>query len=113
MLVHHLRAVAQDRRLRVLRRHGAYRAYSSKGLTTAQVAVCSITFALGVMPLDRQRSGVRASGAAPRCRHAAASAEQHDDGRIIGIGSLLVVAAYVAGPVLQLPLFRLVSFGSF
>lgn len=94
-----------------------YRAYSSKGLTAAQVAVlvavCSITFALGVLLLGgavlvfEPQELRRVAGMLPHVLNNTAIA------RIIGIGSLIVVAAYVAGSVLRLPPFRIAGFEIF
>ena len=83
-----------------------YRAYSSKGLSAAQVgilvAICSFTFALGVVMLG----GVvlileptelrRIAKFLPHIFTNAATS------KIIGIGCLLFVAAYVAASVLKL-----------
>ncbi len=94
-----------------------YRAYSSKGLTAAQVAVlvaiCSITFALGVLLLGgavlvfEPQELRRVAGMLPHVLNNTTIA------RIIGAGSLVVVAAYVAGSVLRLPPFRVAGFEIF
>ncbi len=94
-----------------------YRAYSSKGLTAAQVAVlvaiCSITFALGVLLLGgavlvfEPQELRRVAGMLPHVLNNSTMA------RIIGAGSLIIVAAYVAGSVLRLPPFRVAGFEIF
>lgn len=94
-----------------------YRAYSSKGLTAAQVAVlvalCSITFALGVLLLGglvlvfEPQELRRVAGMLPHVLNNTAIA------RIIGIGSLVVVVAYVSGAVLRLPPFTIAGFEIF
>ena len=88
-----------------------YRAYSAKGLSAAQVAVlvalCSITFALGVMLLGgvvlvfEPQELRRVAGMLPHVLNNTTIA------RIVGAGSLALVAAYVAGSVLRLPPFRI------
>ncbi len=94
-----------------------YRAYSAKGLSAAQVAVlvalCSITFALGVMLLGGavlvfEPQELRCvAGMLPHMLNNATIA------RIVGVGSLVLVAAYVAGSVLRLPPFRVAGFEVF
>ena len=94
-----------------------YRAYSSKGLTAAEVAVlvavCSITFALGVMLLGgavlvfEPRELRRVAGMLPHVLNNTTAA------RIVGVGSLVAVAAYVAGSVLRLSPFRIAGFEIF
>ncbi len=94
-----------------------YRAYSAKGLSAAQVAVlvalCSITFALGVMLLGgavlvfEPQELRRVAGMLPHMLNNATIA------RIVGVGSLVLVAAYVAGSVLRLPPFRVAGFEVF
>ncbi|MGB8276905.1 MAG: UPF0104 family protein [Methylovirgula sp.] len=91
-----------------------YRAYRTKGLTSAEIAIlvglCSLTFGLGVLligglilvvdPAQLQRL----DGLLPDLLTNPATA------RTIGIGCLSLVAAYVAGAVFKLPAFRLGSF---
>ena len=94
-----------------------YRAYSSKGLTAAQVAVlvaiCSITFALGVLLLGglvlvfEPQELRRVAGMLPHVMNNTTIA------RTVGIVSLVVVAAYVAGSVKRLPPFRVAGFEIF
>ncbi len=86
-----------------------YRAYTSKGLSAAQiailVAVCSMTFGLGVLligglvligePQELRRVG----GMLPRIFTNIAVA------RLIGVASLAAVAAYVFGSIKGLPPF--------
>ena len=94
-----------------------YRAYSTKGLTAAQVAVlvalCSLTFALGVMLLGgivlvfEPRELRRVAGMLPHVLNNTTIA------RAIGVASLLAVAAYVAGSVLRLPPFSIAGFKIF
>ncbi|HEY1736927.1 MAG TPA: UPF0104 family protein [Methylovirgula sp.] len=91
-----------------------YRAYRSKGLTTAEITIlvglCSLTFGLGVLligglilvidPTQLRRLG----GLLPHVLTHAATA------RVIGIAGLSLVVAYAAGSIFRLPAFR---FGSF
>ena len=93
-----------------------YRAYSTKGLTPAQVAVlvalCSLTFLLGTILLGglvlllEPRALARLSGLLPafadRCRPTAP---------IIGVGCLAFVALYVVGSILRLRPLRFGTFG--
>lgn len=91
-----------------------YRAYSSRGLTAAQVAVlvalCSITFALGVLLLGgivlvfEPQELRRVAGMLPHVLNNTAIA------RIIGVGSLVVVIGYVVGAVMKLPPFAIAGF---
>jgi glycosyltransferase 2 family protein len=83
-----------------------YRAYSSKGLSAAQVgilvAICSFTFMLGVVLLggivlvfEPHELG-RIAGFLPHVVTDAATS------RVVGIGCLLFVLAYVAASILRL-----------
>ena len=86
-----------------------YRAYSSKGLSAAQIAIlvalCSMTFALGVLLigglvlLGEPQELRRVGGMLPRVFTNIALA------RLIGLASLAAVGAYVFGSVKRLPPF--------
>jgi len=91
-----------------------YRAYRTKGLTPAEITIlvglCSLTFGLGVLLIGGlilvidPKQLHRLSGLLPSALTDPATA------RTIGIASLSLVAAYVAGSIFRLPAFRLGSF---
>ncbi len=91
-----------------------YRAYRTKGLTSAEIAIlvglCSLTFGLGVCLIGGLILVVdpaqlrRLNGLLPDLLTNPATA------RTIGISCLSLVVAYVAGAVFKLPSFRLGSF---
>lgn len=88
-----------------------YRGYTSKGLSTAQiavlVAVCSLTFLLGAVLLGglvlvmRPHVLSRVGGLLPSFLTNAATA------KIIGAGCLAAVALYCVGSVMRLPSFSI------
>jgi hypothetical protein len=91
-----------------------YRAYRSKGLTSGEIAILiglsSLTFGLGVLLIGGLILVIdptqlhRLNGLLPNLLTNPTTA------RIIGLSSLGLVAAYVAGSIFRLPAFRIGSF---
>jgi uncharacterized membrane protein YbhN (UPF0104 family) len=84
-----------------------YRGYATKGLSAAQVAVlvaiCSLTFVLGELLVGGFALLARPHALSQLDDFLPAVLTHASTGRIIGLGSLGVVAAYVGGALFKLP----------
>jgi uncharacterized membrane protein YbhN (UPF0104 family) len=84
-----------------------YRAYATKGLSATQVAVlvalCSITFVLGELLVGGYALLARPHALSQLDGFLPAIFTHASTGRILGLGSLGVVAAYVGGALFKLP----------
>ena len=105
LLVHHLCAGAQHRRVGVLRRAGALSGVSQQGLTPQEIGIlivfCSLTFTLGTL---------LAAGVVLILKPQLLDRLVHSAGWVslaIGCGLLALIALYVFGAWRQLPPWRL------
>ena len=84
-----------------------YRGYATKGLSAAQVAVlvaiCSITFVLGELLVGGSALLARPHALSQLDDFLPAVFTHASTGRILGLGSLGAVAAYVGGGLFKLP----------